>query len=247
MIQVGVNGQAKPVVDIKVGVSGEAKTVSRMYVGVGGEAKLVYDNTVQKVIVRPFSRSLDRAQPGNYAWISNDPAVILEDSSSRMITYGSTVSQTVGCADHWSMDRQMISYYKLTALLESGSEIDLGAIARMGRSVDINVTSTLSVSAWGQGQYAYSGNASIVPVEGFLNETKTIMIPSDVSPTAEIYHYNSDGTNATVPGLFFYMSSNWWVVSGSVTGAATTTITINRVTIDGESVPVEIDYDWGDR
>lgn len=202
---------------------------------------------VSKIIVRPFSRSLDYAQPGNYAWISNDPAVILEDSGSAMSATTNILYQKVGCEDHWNMDRQMISYYKLTALLDSGVEVDLGAIARMGQSVALTVSSTLTPSAYGGGQYAYSGNASLVPVEGFLNATKTITIPSDVSPTAEIYHYNSDGTNATVPGLFFYMSSNWWVVSGSVTGSAATTITIQSATIDGESVPVEIDYDWGDR
>ena len=250
MIYVGVDGQAKQPVDIKVGVGGEAKTVSKIYTGVGGEAKLVYGGALKKILIKPYSRWLSHTYDPGFVWMTNDPETI--ESCGDFSYSGTQITQATT-----TPDRQIGSFHALYAVYEGGNMVDLGELAREGKTVVINNTTRFGRRTGTDMQYGanaaigYKTGANpsqgqcIAQIRGQVEHSTysfSTTVPSTFDSVASVLHYNADGTNATKKAFLLYLTSNMFYST-----APFIEVNFTGITVDGVSVPIELSSDWGDR
>ena len=183
---------------------------------------------IEKIKIKPFARAL--LDGTTSAWIENDPSSILNHATITITPNSRQIQQRAEAG------YQVITYFRMVAVYSDGREVDLKDLANAGRIITASIAASLTPSSPNVGSVEIFNNQQLPGIWG----SGTLTCPNDIS-SKTIIGYN-DGTDATIPGCFLYISAKTNSASYSQT-----TMNFSSMTINGATYPVELSTDWGDR
>jgi len=194
-----------------------------------------------KIVISPFARITKTYSSGSW---TDDYATLYTNAKYEIVGkyfYHQTVKA----------DTQSISYYKFYVEFEDGSKKELWDFVNAGKEVTINVTgaadyNNANYDSWNT---CFCSSLTTEDPDGtyhvvYSSPTRVVNATKSITLNKEHFPYSQTGVNnISLTGINFYVSTYNSGNSDSYKSGAK--ITINSITIDEVSLPIEIQQ-WDD-